>query len=89
MLKTNTVDEAMLKRLQIKSLSERVERLANTLNAIEIFIQHNDLNEHEIVCDKFPFAESLEEVVAKVNSWALAIDAKRLNMEHEGETDEN
>lgn len=89
MLKTNSVDEAMLKRLQIKSLSERVERLANTLNAISIFIQHNNLNEHDMVCDKFPFAENLEEVVAKVNQWALAIDVKRLDMEREGETDEN
>jgi len=89
MLKTNSVDDAMLKRLQIKSLSDRVERLANTLNAISIFIQHNDLGDHEMVCDKYPFSENLEAVVASVNQWALAIEYKRLNMEQESETDEN
>ena len=89
MLKTNSVDDAMLKRLQIKSLSERVERLANTLNAISIFIQHNDLGDHDMVSDKYPFAENLEAVIASVNQWALAIEYKRLDMEQESKTDEN
>lgn len=83
----NQVDEAMLKGLQLQSLSDRVERLAHALNALTVFIQHNELGEDEVVCDKFPFNDDLDEVVARVNSWALAIQEKRLNLQPVGEAD--
>ena len=83
----NLVDEEMLKGLQLRSLSDRVERLAHTLNSISVFIQHNELGEDDVVCDKFPFNDDLDEVVAKVNSWALAIEEKRRNLKPAGETD--
>jgi len=88
MANKTAVDASMLKSLQLKSLSDRVERLAQTLNSILIFACHNKILDDDLIQENYPFARPLHELVFDVNKWATTIEQKRLD-DTQGDSNEN